>query len=125
MSKELNKLKKVCELYKEFEEFLKSLGSDFDIPNGLSIRLDSEKECLYVTENNEEVEWDADEFIGTWLPYIEGAEEAMDHALSDLNCNYLKVIEGKMTENEFIDYAGRLQLGPFKLHNICNKLQNI
>ena len=49
----------------------------------------------------------------------------MDHALSDLNCNYLKVIEGKMTENEFIDYAGRLQLGPFKLHNICNKLQNI
>ena len=125
MSKELNKLKKVCELYKEFEEFLKSLGSDCDIPNGLSIRLDSEKECLYVTENNEEEEMDADEFIGTWLPYIEGAEEAMDYALSDLNCNYLKVIEGKMTENEFIDYAGRLQLGPFKLHNICNKLQNI
>ena len=125
MSKELNKLKKVCELYKEFEEFLKSLGSDFDIPNGLSIRLDSEKECLYVTENNEEEEMDADEFIGTWLPYIEGAEEAMDHALSDINQVYKEVVEGKITENEFIDYAGRLQLGPFKLQNLCNKLQDI
>lgn len=125
MSKELNKLKKVCELYKEFEEFLKSLGSDFDIPNGLTVRLDSEKECLYVTENNEEEQMDAEEFTGTLLPYIEGAEEAMDHALSDINYKYLKVIDGKMTEHEFIDYAGRLQLGPFKLHNLFNKLQDI
>lgn len=71
--------------------------------------------CLYVAENNDEEEMDADEFIGVLLHYIEGAEEAIDHALSDINYAYAKVIEGKITENKFIDYAGRLQLGPFKL----------
>lgn len=125
MSEEIKKLKKVFELYNEFEEFLKTLGPDFEIPNGLTVRLDCEKECLYVTENNEEEQMEADEFIGRLLPYIEGAEEAMDHALSDISYVYSKVIEGKITENEFIDYTGRLQLGPFKLQDLSNKLQNI
>lgn len=38
---------------------------------------------------------------------------------------YHKVLDGKMTEQEFIELSGRLQLGIFKLNNIINEMNSI
>ena len=38
---------------------------------------------------------------------------------------YYKVLDGKMTEQEFIELSGRLQLGIFKLNNIINEMNSI
>ena len=123
MNENLSNLKKAYDLYKEFEEFMNSLGKGYEIPNNLTVKLDCEKECIYVSENNEEDEFDLDEFRSKILDYIEGGEEAIHHR--ELNQDYHKVLDGKMTEQEFIELSGKLQLGIFKLNNIINEMNSI
>lgn len=123
MNENLSNLKKAYDLYKEFEEFMNSLGKGYEIPNNLTVKLDCKKECIYVSENNEEDEFDLDEFRSKILDYIEGGEEAIHHR--ELNQDYYKVLDGKMTEQEFIELSGRLQLGIFKLNNIINEMNSI
>lgn len=120
MSSELARLKELYEIFLDMEKYSVLLPTEKRLSDFIRVTLDKEHEVVYLKEQNQERKLNSDGFKINLICILESVEDFLDN--SNIIDRFSEVEEGKLSEEEYIKYAGGICLARGKYDKIISKL---
>ena len=117
MSSELARLKELYEIFLDMEKYSVLLPTEKRLSDFVKVTLDKEHEVVYLKE---EKKLNSDGFKINLICILESVEDFLDN--SNIIDRFSEVEEGKLSEEEYIKYAGGICLARGKYDKIISKL---